>query len=181
MHEHTGKVLLIGYGNPGRRDDGLGPALAGAVEKLEIPGVTVDADYQLTVEDAAAVTAHDAVVFADAAVAGPEPFSFRRIEPKLAVSFSSHSVDPQTVLALAHELFGARTEGYVLGIRGYAFEEFGESLSQRARANLAAALAFIQPVLRKRAFREVAAEADDLPPPDVSLTLEDEPCKTKNT
>ena len=48
------KVLLIGYGNPGRLDDGLGPALAAAVEKLAIPGVTVDADYQLNVEDAAA-------------------------------------------------------------------------------------------------------------------------------
>jgi len=66
-------VLVIGYGNPGRRDDGLGPALAERLQELRLPGVDVDADYQLTVEDAAAAAEHDVVVFADAAQAGPEP------------------------------------------------------------------------------------------------------------
>ncbi|MCU0727503.1 MAG: hydrogenase maturation protease, partial [Planctomycetes bacterium] len=70
------RVLLIGFGNPGRRDDGLGPAVAQAVEGWGIPGVTVESDYQLHVEDAAAVSEHDAVIFADAAAAGPEPFAF---------------------------------------------------------------------------------------------------------
>ena len=82
------KVLLIGYGNPGRLDDGLGPALATAIEKLGIEGVTVDAAYQLSVEDAAAAAEHDIVVFADADVSGPEPFRFHRIEPAPALSFS---------------------------------------------------------------------------------------------
>ena len=37
------KALVIGYGNPGRLDDGLGPALAEAVEKLDLPGlITLD-------------------------------------------------------------------------------------------------------------------------------------------
>ena len=49
---------------------------------------------------------------------------------------------------LAHNVFGARTEGWALGIRGYAFDEFGERLSERALANLAAAAAFIEPLLR---------------------------------
>ena len=34
-------MLLLGYGNPGRLDDGLGPALAAQVERLALPGVTV--------------------------------------------------------------------------------------------------------------------------------------------
>ena len=159
MSDGITKVLLIGYGNPGRQDDGLGPALAAAVERLAIPGVTVDADYQLTVEDASAVADHDVVVFADADAAGPEPFSFRRVEPGSTLSFSSHRVDPSAVLALAHELFGARTGGYLLGIRGYAFDAFEESLSRPARANLASALAFIGPVLRERAFCKAARES----------------------
>lgn len=164
MAPQSSKVLVIGYGNPGRRDDGLGPALAAALEALNLPGVTVDSDYQLTVEDAAAVAQHEVVVFADADLAAPEPFWFRKIEPGrsatpssgLEVSFSSHSVQPDSVLALAQELFGARTEGYVLGIRGYEFDEFGEALSQRAQVNLAAALQFIQSVLRAGNFGEVA-------------------------
>lgn len=146
-------VLVIGYGNPGRLDDGLGPALAEALAALELPGVTVEANYQLTVEDAAAVAEHDVVVFADASVNGPEPYSFQPVEPKRNVSFSSHSLAPPAVLALAHELFGSATRGYVLGIRGYRFNEFAEALSPGARGNLRAAMRFLESLLRDDAFR----------------------------
>jgi hydrogenase maturation protease len=154
------RVLLIGFGNPGRRDDGLGPALASAIEKLRLPGVTVETAYQLSVEDAAAVAEHDVVVFADADTADAEPFGFRRIEPVRAVSFSSHSVQPEALLALAEDLFGRRVEGYVLGIRGYAFNQYAERLSERARANLLAAISFIEEVVRERSFRRVANRLD---------------------
>ena len=43
-------------------------------------------------------------------------------------------------MALACELFGAKTKGYVLGIKGYTFNEFGEGLSAGALKNLATAL-----------------------------------------
>ena len=141
-------ILFIGYGNPGRRDDGLGPGLAERVARLCIPGVTVDSDYQLTVEDAEAVARHDTVVFADASVSGTEPFFFRRAAPRGEPGFSSHGVEPEEVLALAETLFGARPEAYVLGMRGYEFDAFGEGLSPRAAANLERAEAFIARVLR---------------------------------
>ena len=150
MRHGEGTILLIGYGNPGRQDDGLGPALAGAVERMAIAGVTVEAAYQLSVEDAAAVAEHDVVVLADAARCGPSVFSFGRIEPEVRSSFSSHSVSPGALLGLAEELFGAKTNGYLLGIRGYAFDAFGEWLSPASARNLAAAVAFIEPVLRER-------------------------------
>ena len=79
IQSENSKVLLIGYGNPGRLDDGLGPALAEAIAHKEFKNVTVDANYQLTVEDAAEVAKYDLVIFADADVAGPEPFWVRRI------------------------------------------------------------------------------------------------------
>ena len=47
------RVLVIGYGNPGRQDDGLGAAVIERLEALGLEGVTVDADYQLNIEDAA--------------------------------------------------------------------------------------------------------------------------------
>ena len=141
-------VLFIGYGNPGRRDDGLGPCLAERVEQLGIPGVTVDSDYQLTVEDAETVARHDVVIFADASVSGTEPFYFRRVAPRGVPGFSSHGVEPEEVLALSEALFGARPETYVLGIRGYEFDSFGEGLSSNAAANLARAGAFVSRVLR---------------------------------
>ncbi|NJN63920.1 MAG: hydrogenase maturation protease [Acidobacteria bacterium] len=150
-------MLVIGYGNPGRLDDGLGPAFAAAVEQLGVPGVAVDADYQLSVEDAAAIATHDVVIFADAAVTGAEPFSFTRITPKHALSFSTHSIEPEAVLALANGVFGATARGYALGIRGYLFNEFGEAISKDAQRNLAAAVSALEPVLRARTFEELAS------------------------
>jgi hydrogenase maturation protease len=143
------KILLIGYGNPGRLDDGLGPALAEAVDRLGLPGLTVDSDYQLTVEDAAVIAEHDMVIFADASINGQEPFFFDEITPRPALSFSSHSVEPDAVLAMASDLFGAHTKGYALGIRGYHFDEFGEELSEKALENLAKAIEFIASFLKK--------------------------------
>ncbi len=142
------KVLLLGIGNPGRQDDGLGPALAEAVERLAIPGVTVDADYQLTVEDAAAIAEHEVVIFADADATGEAPFSLRPVEPRRALEFSSHGVEPETLLGLAEEISGRAPPAYVLGIRGHRFGELREELSAEAREHLAAALAFLEPWLR---------------------------------
>jgi hydrogenase maturation protease len=147
-------VLVIGYGNPGRLDDGLGPAFAAAFEELGVPGVTVESGYQLAVEDARTLADYDVVVFVDASLTAPDPFSFERVEPKASASFSSHIVEPGGVVALAQQLYKAKTEAYALGIRGHAFDEFGETLSAQAQANMAAALAFLERVVREGSFAE---------------------------
>jgi hydrogenase maturation protease len=149
------RILLMGYGNPGRYDDGLGPALADAIERLGLAGVKVDSDYQLTVEDAHAVAESDVVIFADADTACDGQFYFRKLRAGRAGSgFSSHSVAPAEVLALAREMFGSKTAAYVLGIRGYRFNEFGEKISDGAKKNLAAAAAFVEQAIRKGSFTE---------------------------
>jgi hydrogenase maturation protease len=176
MTDPPRKVLLIGFGNPGRLDDGLGPAAAAAIERLNLPGVTVDADYQLTVEDAAAVAEHEVVVFVDADVSGPEPFSWRRLEPAPELSFSTHAVEPAAVLGLARQLFAAATDGYLMGIRGYAFNEFGERLSARARANLVAATTYLENALRDGHFTDTARGPRRRPAPECG----DAPCKTES-
>lgn len=142
------RVLVIGYGNPGRLDDGLGPALADAIERRAIPDVTVESNYQLTVEDAAQVAEHDVVVFADAAVDGPEPFFWKRVGVRPPQGLGSHTIEPEAVMGLARDAFGAETRGFALGIRGYEFNEFGERLSERARRNLDAAAGFLDARLR---------------------------------
>ncbi len=151
------EVFLIGYGNPGRRDDGLGPAFAETVAGWNLPGVTVETDYQLMVEDAERAARHGVVVFADAAATGPEPFTFRPVRPESEIAFSTHSVSPGAVMGMARELFGADSEGYVLAIRGYDFDGFGEGVSAKAAGNLAEAVRFFQPVLAAREFGAAAA------------------------
>jgi hydrogenase maturation protease len=138
------KLLLIGFGNPAREDDGLGPAVAREIESLCLDGVSVDMNYQLSVEDSAAVAEHDVVIFVDASVEDAEPFSFTRVEPKRQESFSSHSVSPQAVLGLAIDLFDARTDAYLLAVRGYSFEMFKEEMTAKARENMKKAVDFLK-------------------------------------
>ena len=154
------RVLVLGFGNPGRLDDGLGPALAAAVRDRGLPGVTVESNYQLSVEDAAEVARHDVVIFADAHVSCEAPFVFQRVAPRRQESFSSHSLRPDAVLGLALDLFSGNTSGYLLGIRGHAFNEFEERLSEAARANLDAALSFVIRLL-EQADRDLFAQAAD--------------------
>jgi hydrogenase maturation protease len=139
--------LLIGYGNPGRGDDALGPRLAEAVQEAGIKGLDVEVDFQLNVENAFELKGYDAGYFVDAAADGPAPYSFRRIGPKDPAAFSSHSVSPEGVLALARSLFGADPDCYVLAVRGYAFDEFGAPLSKEAEENYRSALEFLRGLL----------------------------------
>jgi len=162
-----GDILLIGYGNPGRCDDGLGPALAAEVEKLGLERVTTDVDYQLNVEHAPAIAAHATVIFADASLDGAEPFSFRRVFPGEGdrMDFTSHALTQESVLTLARDLFGSRAQAYCLAVRGYEFDAFGEELSARARENLARALSFLEPVLLSGRF----SQKENEPCPATSL------------
>ncbi len=149
------KTLMLGWGNEGRRDDGLGPAFARLFAERHLPGLTVDTDYQLQVEDAYEAAGYPRVIFVDADRTGPEPFSCRRLEPTDSnLSFSSHSVSPGGLLALTRELYGSEPEAWLLGIRGYDFDRFEESLSAPARENLEAAAEFVATALEADHFGE---------------------------
>jgi hydrogenase maturation protease len=150
------KILLLGFGNPARVDDGLGPALAEAIELKNMPDVTVEADYQLTIEDSAQVAEHDIVIFVDASTNCPEPFSFERIEAKQLDSFSSHSIEPVHIMALAENLFGSKAKGFILGIRGYEFDSFGEELTDKAKTNLQKAVCFAEDLLKNKNFTKIS-------------------------
>jgi hydrogenase maturation protease len=159
------RVLLYGFGNPARGDDGLGPALAAAIEELGIPNIAVDANYQLTVEDAAEIAGYDAVVFADAATQGSTPFWFSRVDDTAvkrvgngSIGWTSHSVSPAQVVALARDLFASKVAAYTLGIRGYEFGDLDEALSSRAIDNLTEAVTFARKALVERQFEHYVQE-----------------------
>jgi len=136
-------ILVYGFGNPGRQDDGLGPAIIESLENEEIPGVVTDCNYQLNIEDAYSVAENDMVVFVDASLDAGEPFSFVRIEPSAEITFTTHSMSPQSVLALCAELYDRRLEAYVLGIRGYEWD-FKVGLTLKAENNFNEAYKFLK-------------------------------------
>ncbi|MCP3978298.1 MAG: hydrogenase maturation protease [bacterium] len=149
------RTLILGWGNPGRLDDGLGPAFTRQLAERCPDGATIDSGYQLTMEDAAEVARYDRVLFVDADRTGPAPFRMQPVEPsRNGSSFSTHSISPGAVLALSRDLFDAEPQAWVLGIRGYAFDEFGEQLTDRAQANLEEAVRFVESAIEAGTFEE---------------------------
>jgi hydrogenase maturation protease len=152
------RVLILGYGNPGRQDDGLGPAAVSEIESMGLPNLTAFDNYQLNIEDAIDVATHDIVWFIDAAKTGPSPYSVRTVSPSSAIEFTSHIVRPEAILAIARECYGGSPQAFLLAIRGYEFE-FIEALTPGAKDNLDAALAMLTDRIRTLQAQAAPREA----------------------
>lgn len=135
-------IYVYGFGNPGRQDDGLGPAIIEKLENEKIQGIKTDCNYQLNIEDADNIAGCEFVIFVDASIDADEPFSFRRIEPAAEITFTTHSMSPESVIALCTDIHGSAPEAYVLAIRGYEWE-FLEGLSPEAENNFHDAYRFL--------------------------------------
>jgi hydrogenase maturation protease len=146
------RILVLGYGNPGRQDDGLGPAAAAAMDELGWPNLTAFDNYQLNIEDALEVAAHDVVWFIDASKTAPSPYEVHDVVPALTIDFTSHLVRPETVLAIARQCYGRAARAYLLAIRGYDFA-FVEELTGMATENLRAATSMLSARIRAQQGR----------------------------
>lgn len=142
-------TLIIGYGNPSRGDDALGPMAVEAIEGLaaqhpEWGEVEVLTDFQLQVEFVTDLAGRKRIVFIDAMASGDAPFSFGPLQAERDASFTSHAVSPASLLAAFHHFHGADAPpSFLLGIRGIGFD-LGAPLSLQAQRNLDAALAMLE-------------------------------------
>jgi hydrogenase maturation protease len=137
-------IRLIGYGNPARGDDGLGPACARALAELALDGLDVRVDYQLSVDHALWIADARRVVFVDASVQPGAAYRFEAVARLPVGQLASHALRPGDVLALAELLYGATPRAHVMAITGYDFGAVREGLSGRAAAHLADATDFLR-------------------------------------
>jgi len=152
------KTLIIGIGNPGRTDDGLGPVLAETVENWKIPEVTTTIDYQLNIEHAGEIAEADLVIFIDASVNVSPPFSFYRVHPAAENEYTTHAMKPEAVLAACREVYGKLPPAYILAVRGDNFD-FGENLSPEASGYLKEAQRFLAELLKPGDLQARCGEA----------------------
>lgn len=140
------RILVYGYGNPGRQDDGLGVLLADKVEewarKNKLDNIDTDTNYQLNIEDAYELNKYDIVIFADASVEEIDSFLFEEIKAKMDVNFSMHSVSPSFVLGVCMEMYNSIPESYLLHIKGSEWD-FMKEPTHLALTNLEASFDFI--------------------------------------
>src|SRR5690242_14548449 len=122
----TGSVLVIGYGNVLRSDDGVGPAVASALScDVRAFGLTVLQRHQLTPELARDLAAASRVILIDAQDQDRDDpcdaprINVETIEPAACDrAASSHHLQPATLLALAGELYGSTPRTYLISVRG---------------------------------------------------------------
>ncbi len=99
------QILIYGYGNPGRTDDGLGNEFINRIEKWikenELKGIEVDSNYQLNIEDADIISKNNYVIFVDASEEDIDDYIFTKVEPSNAsVEFTMHAVSSAFVSGL---------------------------------------------------------------------------------
>ena len=116
------KILVIGYGNQSRRDDGAGWLVIERLAALGLPDVELQTAHQLEVDVAETVSRFDAVIFVDAAVSdGPNAVTRTLVQPNPVSRAVSHNMAPADVLALCRTLYGKEPQAMLFSIRGQDF------------------------------------------------------------
>jgi len=132
------KILIVGYGNPLRSDDGFGwqasQDLAVALAGREVEVITC---HQLTPELAEPLSRCALAIFLDAAARGsPGQMHCCNITPTPpSPEAFTHNCTPAHLLASAHELYGSRPRGLSITVSAETFA-FGDQLSPAVAAAL---------------------------------------------
>lgn len=136
------RLLIVGYGNPLRGDDGLGwraaDYLAGLKEFAEDPFVRIDTVHQLTPEIAEAVAEAGMTLFIDAAArtVGHPPGTLKCQEVRVRGAFPEklgHHLTPAQVLAYARAIYDRKPRAYVASVVAESFD-YGAPLSAAVEA-----------------------------------------------
>ncbi len=138
----AGSVMLLGIGNDGRQDDGLGWAFLQRVQSWGSFAGSIHYRFQLQIEDAQTICQAETVIFVDACRQTlPQSYRWQECHPAGELGYTSHQLTPQSVLHLCDQLYGVCPPAYLLLIEGLSWElEIG--LSKPAQANLDRAFEF---------------------------------------
>jgi hydrogenase maturation protease len=138
------RLLLIGYGNPDREDDGVAwHILRALTEQLgldspesyddEFPGhPLIDFAFylQLTPEMAEEVSHYEFVCFIDAHTGSiPEPVRLIDVESEFQASPFTHHLTPQSLLSMCETMYRKKPEAVLLSVLGHRFL-FSRQLSE---------------------------------------------------
>ncbi len=157
------RLVVFGWGNVSRGDDGVGPLLLARIEAAGWSDATVIEDFQLQLEHALDIGDHQLVLFVDAGVGTPAPFAFSEIASRAGMTHTSHALSPQSVLDVYRQISGkAPPPAFLLSVRGECFD-LGAGLSRLAGERLEAAWALLQRLNERRsldAWRAMTSERD---------------------
>jgi hydrogenase maturation protease len=142
---HAPRVLVIGYGNPLRGDDGFGPTVASRlIPHVDTDQVEVLIIQQLTPDLAEPVSRAARTILIDARVGDSpgeihvEPVS----RPAGAPVTYQHHVDPGVLFGAAQSLYGVTPDMTLITVEANQFD-MGEGLSPAVAAAVDEAVALV--------------------------------------
>jgi hydrogenase maturation protease len=154
-------ILVVGYGNALRTDDGIGwHAAERLADDERLNGAVVLRRHQVTPELALDISAVSLVVFIDASRdLVPGSVDITRVERTGdAGQTSSHHLGPPVLVALAHELYGRAPAAFVVRC-GVASLEMGDQLTPAVEAALATVIDAVVGIVNAHATQLEPIEA----------------------
>ncbi len=153
------EILIIGYGNTLRSDDGAGQRVAELVAEWKLPNLLSLPVHQLTPELAEPISQAELVIFVDAYPATSEqglqvhqlsdpPSSHTQLEGESQGLNIGHMVDPRSLLALSQLIYNNAPPAWWILVPAVNFE-FGESFSPETTENIECSLAQIRQIIVK--------------------------------
>ena len=162
------QLLLLGYGNPDREDDGVAWHILRALTTrlgLSAPDSYEDefpehaeiefAFYlQLTPEMAEDVTAYDQVCFVDAHTGNiPEPVRLIDVQSEFQASPFTHHLTAQSLVSMCETIYGKKPDAALLSVLGHRFL-FSRQLSEETARLVPEAVELIWDWMKDRKILE---------------------------
>jgi hydrogenase maturation protease len=149
--EASWDLYVVGFGNPQRRDDGIGAFI---VSQLKSALKSDDKIGFLTVRHpepsiVAELQGADQILFVDATMkALTSGWQLNRIQPRLdLLPYTTHHFTPMVILGMLRMLYGKSPPTWVLTVEGCDFG-FGRSLTATAKKRARSAIATIVEFIR---------------------------------
>ena len=140
-------ILIIGYGNNLRSDDGVGRYLAEIIDQQQLPLVKTLSVHQLTPELVLEITESQAVIFIDAIASLTDAITLQSLEPSQDKTRLGHTSNPEQLLSLCKNLYHKCPSAWLLTIPTNNFE-FGETFSDLTQNAIAPALIILTQLIK---------------------------------
>lgn len=142
------RLLIIGYGNPDREDDGVAWHILRALtiklglvppesyedEFPEFDAIDFAFQLQLTPEMAEDISTYKYVCFIDAHTGNiPEPVRLMEVESEFQHSPFTHHLTPQSLLSMCETLYGKKPDSALLSVLGHRFLFSGQLSEETAQ------------------------------------------------
>jgi hydrogenase maturation protease len=145
MAEKKEQILVIGYGNTLRSDDGIGQIVAREVEGWNLPQVQCIYVHQLTPELAEKIALSETVIFVDASIE-TQQVTLTPIQNTENSQNWTHHLTPASLIYLTEFLYQTKPQAYLIHIPIENLN-FGEEISNLVEKRKKEVLAIISNII----------------------------------